>query len=408
MTGVLDDIRVLELANWIAGPSAAALLADLGADVVKVEPLTGDSMRNRLRQPSLPDGAPRTDIPFLLSNRGKRSVAVDLTDPRGAQLVRDLASGVDIVLTNLLPGRLARFGLAPEQLRAEHPQLIYALVTGYGSTGPDADRTAYDVTAFFGRGAVSSLLGEPDEPPPASRPGQGDHPTGLALLSGILAALRVRDRTGEGQVVETALLRAAAWTIGCDVAVALVDGQVPNRRARSDAISPLNTRFQCADGRWITLCAIDAGAWPRLCSAIGRPEWVEDERFATPAGRFRHNRELIGLMDELMATRTVEQWAEALDAARIIWAPVATVADLVEDRQADEIGLFTELDHPVAGPLRTLAAPFTLSATPPTVRGPAPELGADTREVLDEHRIDQSRIEDLIDAGVLGPPGSPD
>lgn len=401
MTAPLDDITVLELANWVAGPSAGAILADMGATVVKVEPLQGDSMRGLLRQPVLPDDAPRTDFPFHLDNRGKRSIAVDLGDPRGGELVRELALSADVVITNLLPGRLERFGLGAEQLRAANPRLIYALVTGYGSTGDDADRIAFDLTAFFGRGAIMSLIGEPGEPPPAFRPGQGDHPTGLALLSGILAALRVRDRTGEGQVVETALMRTAAWTIGCDVAVALVDGVQPNKRARDEAFSPMNTRFRCADG-WINLSTFNQGLWPRFCEAVERPDLVDDERFATPQARFQNNVELIHLLDEVFASRTVAEWTPALDGTGIIWAKVAELPDLVADPQAAEMGMWVEVDHPVAGPFRTMAAPFTLSDTPLEVRGPGPEIGEHTTEVLTELGIAADRLAALRDAGVLG------
>lgn len=401
MTGALDDITVLELANWVAGPSAGAILADMGANVIKVEPLAGDSMRGLLRQPVLPDGAPRTDYPFHLDNRGKRSLAVDLGDPRGGELVHDLALAADVVITNLLPARLAKFGLAPDQLMATNPRLVYALVTGYGSTGPDADRVAFDLTAFFGRGAIMSLVGEPGEPPPAFRPGQGDHPTGLALLSGILAALRVRDRTGVGQVVETSLLRTSAWTIGCDVSVALVDGLQPNKRARDDAFGPMNTRFRCADG-WVNLAAFNQGAWPRFCEAIGVPEYADDPRFATAADRFRNNTELIHLLDEVFARRTVAEWTEPLDRTGIIWAKVAELPDLVNDPQAEATGMFVELDHPVAGRFRTLAAPFTLSGTPLEVRGVAPEAGEHTAAVLRELGIDDDRIGALRAAGVVG------
>ena len=402
MTGALDDITVLELANWVAGPSAAAIMADMGARVVKVEPLAGDSMRNRLRQPVLPDDAPRTDFPFHLDNRGKRSVAVDLADEQGGQLVRDLAGEADVVVTNLLPGRLERFGLGPDQLLAEHPSLIYALVTGYGSTGDDADKIGFDLTAFFGRGGIMSLIGEPDDPPHAFRPGQGDHVTGLALLSAILAALRVRDRTGEGQVVETALMRTAAWTIGCDVSVALVDGLHPNRRARNQAISPLMTRYRCADGVWVNLAAFDPSLWGRFCEAIDRPDLATDERFATPAARFQNNEELIGLVDEEFATRPFDEWAPRLDASGVIWARVSGMADLVGDPQAEAMGMYTEIDHPVAGPFRTMTTPFSMSGTPPEVRGPGPEIGEHTREVLAEMGIDADRIAALADQGVIG------
>jgi crotonobetainyl-CoA:carnitine CoA-transferase CaiB-like acyl-CoA transferase len=402
MAGALDDITVLELANWVAGPSAGAIMADMGANVVKVEPLAGDSMRNRLRQPTLPEDAPRTDFPFHLDNRGKRSLAVDLTDPRGGELVRDLAATVDVVITNLLPGRLERFGLSGEQLLEVNPALVYALVTGYGSTGPDADKIGFDLTAFFGRGGIMSLVGEPDDPPHAFRPGQGDHVTGLALLSAILAALRVRDRTGQGQIVETALMRAAAWTIGCDVSVALVDGLHPNRRARNQAISPLMTRFRCGDDVWVNLAAFDPSLWDRFCDAISRPDLATDERFATPVGRFEHNEELIGLLDDEFARRPFDEWAPRLDESGVIWAKVAGMPDLVADTQATEMGMFAEIDHPVAGRFRTMTAPFSMSATPPEVRGPGPEVGAHSAEVLAELGIDRERIVALSEAGVVG------
>jgi crotonobetainyl-CoA:carnitine CoA-transferase CaiB-like acyl-CoA transferase len=401
MTGALDDIKVLELANWVAGPSAGAILADLGADVVKVDPLVCDSMRGKLRQPNHPEDAPRTDFPIHLDNRGKRSLAVDLNDPRGNELVRELALDCDVVITNLLPRRLEKFGLAPEQLRAANSTLIYALVTGYGSTGDDADRIAFDLTAFFGRGAIMSLIGEPGEPPPAFRAGQGDHPTGLALLSGILAALRVRDRTGEGQVVETALMRTAAWTIGCDVAAALVDEEQPNKRARNEAFSPMNTRFECADG-WVNLSTFNQGIWDRFCNALDRPDLIDDERFATPVDRFRNNVELIGILDEVFASRTVAEWTAPLDGTGIIWAKVAELPDLVADPQAAEMGMYVEVDHPVAGTFRTLAAPFTMSGTPLSIRGVGPEIGEHTDEVLSERGIDTDRIAQLRADGVLG------
>ena len=397
MPGPLDAITVLEIANWVAGPSAGALMADMGADVVKVEPLQGDGMRGKLRQPV---DAPAADHPFHLDNRGKRSIAVALDDKRGAALVRDLATGSDVVITNLLPGRLDRYGLGPDDLRADHPALIYALVTGYGSTGPDADRVAFDLTAFFGRGAIMSLIGEPGAPPPAFRPGQGDHPTGLALLVGILAALRERDRTGEGQVVETALLRTAAWTIGLDVQTALVDRAQPSKRGRAEAFGPMNTQYRCGDGTWINLSAQDQGRWPALCEAIGRPELATDERYATPVDRFRNNRAVIAELDATFGAEPLDHWAPRLDTTGIIWAPVAELPDLVEDPQARAIGMFTTVEHP-AGDFETLAAPFTLSASEVRVRGRAPEVGEHTDAVLRDHGLAEDRVADLRAAGVL-------
>ena len=401
MTGPLDDITVLEIANWVAAPSAGALMADMGADVIKVEPLIGDSMRGKLRQPAVPEGTPTTDIPFQLDNRGKRSIAVDLNNPDGGALVRSLAAKADVVITNLLPARLSKYGLAADQLMATNPALIYAVVTGYGTEGDDADRIAFDLTAFFARGAIMSLVGEPGEPPPAFRPGQGDHPTGLSLLSGILAALRVRDRTGQGQVVETALMRTAAWTIGCDVSAALVDRKQPTKRGRTQAISPMGTRYECADGVWVNLSAMDPRQWTGFCEAIDRPELIDDPRFATPVDRFKNAEEIIGILDDHFATEPYEHWAPRLDQSGIIWGKVAELPDLVDDPQARAIGMFAEIDHPVAGRFETLAAPFTLSASEVSVRGPAPEIGQHTAQVLSEFGVGDDDIATLTKNGVI-------
>jgi crotonobetainyl-CoA:carnitine CoA-transferase CaiB-like acyl-CoA transferase len=398
MAGALDDITVLEIASWVAGPSAGALMADMGADVVKVEPLGGDGMRGKLRQPV---GVTPADHPFQLDNRGKRSIAVALDDQRGAALVQDLASRADVVISNLIPRRAARYGLGPDDLCARDPRLVYALITGYGSTGDEADRSGFDVTAFFGRTGIMSLLGEPDAPPPTSRAGQGDHPTGLALLVAILAALRERDRTGKGQVVETALLRTGVWTIGLDVQSALVDRVQPGKRGRAEAFGPMNTTYQCADGRWLNLCAQDQSRWAGLCTALGRPELAEDPRFATPLDRFRNNVEIIGLIGETFASKAAADWAPALDESGIIWERVAELPDVVDDPQARAIGMYVEVDHP-AGPFETLTAPFTMSESDVRVRGRAPEIGEHTTEVLASLGVDAARIDELRGAGVLG------
>jgi crotonobetainyl-CoA:carnitine CoA-transferase CaiB-like acyl-CoA transferase len=400
-TGPLDDITVLEIANWVAAPSAGALMADMGADVIKVEPLSGDSMRGKLRQPAVAEGTPTTDIPFQLDNRGKRSIAVDLNDARGGELVRELAMTADVVITNLLPARLAKYGLAAEQLCEANPRLVYALVTGYGSVGEDADRIAFDLTAFFARGAIMSLIGEPGEPPPSFRPGQGDHATGLALLSGILAALRARDRTGAGQVVETALMRTAAWTIGCDMSAALVDRKQPTRRSRNQAISPMGTRYRCGDGVWVNLSAMDPRQWDGFCNALGREDLATDERFATPVDRFRNAETIIGILDELFGSEPYAHWAPRLDQAGIIWGRIAELPDLVDDPQARAMGMFVEIDHPVAGRFETLAAPFTLSSSTVAVRGPAPEVGQHTDEVLKQFGVDGARASALATDGVV-------
>ncbi len=392
MTGPLDDITVVEIANWVAAPSAGALMADMGATVIKVEPPTGDSMRNKLRQPRPPEGYQGTDVVFQLDNRGKRSVALDLGDDRGAELLRRLADGADVLITNLTPTRLERYGLDPEQLHARNPALVYGLVTGQGSAGPDADQLAFDVTAFFGRGGVTGLLGEPDGLPVHPRPGQGDHPTGLALLVAVLAALRVRDQTGEGQLVETALMRVGAWTVGADLAVTLVDRRQPAKRGRSRPISPMNTVYQCADGAWLIVSAHDQAAWPAFCAAVRRAELADDPRFGTPAGRFEHAEELVGVFDQVFASAPYATWAARLRSTGVITAKVAELPEVIEDPQAVEMQMFAEIEHPGLGRFETLAAPFDLGRSDVSVRGRAPEIGEHTAEVLAE-RLGMNRAE---------------
>jgi len=400
--GALDDITVVEVANWVAAPSCTALMADMGARVVKIEPPGGDAMRGKLRQAKVADGERRPDLPFQLDNRGKRSVTVDLTDPRGAELVRSLTDRADVFVTNLLPGRRERYGLGAETLRAANPRLVYALLTGYGSKGPDADLVGFDQTAFFARSGIMSLVGEPNEPPPKFPTGQGDHPTGLALLSAILAALRVRDRTGVGQVVETALLRTAVWSIASDVATALADRRQPTRRGRLGAVGPMNTTYRCADDAWVNLSAADQGAWPRFCRALGRPDLGDDPAYATVRARFDQRITLIEQFERLFGSQPFAYWEPRLVSAGIVWAKVVTLPELVDDEQVRANDMFTRVEHPVAGSFETVAAPFTMSGSDTSVRGPAPEPGEHTKSVLAEMGVPPDRIDALRDAGVIG------
>ena len=390
MSGPLEDITVVEIANWIAAPSATALMVDMGASVIKVEPPSGDSMRNKLRQPRFAEGFPGTDIVFQLDNRGKRSIAVDIGDERGQAIVRELTDKADVVVTNLTRSRLERFGLGPDQLRARNPGLVYALVTGQGSTGEDADQLAFDVTAFFGRGGVTALLGEPDGLPVAPRAGQGDHPTGLALLVAILGALRVRDRTGEGQVVETALMRVGAWTIGCDLAAALI-----------------NTSYRCGDGVWLVMSSHHQGVWPGFCEAVGRPELATDPRFDTPLNRFTNAEELVGILDEHFGSEPFEYWVPRLRKTAVIWSRISELPDLIDDPQAREMGMFAALEHPAIGKFETLAAPFAFERSEVSVKGPAPGVGEHSEDILGELEMSADAIAELVESGVIGVPAPP-
>ncbi len=397
MVAPLSGVRVLEVANMIAAPAAAALLADLGADVVKVEPRSGDILRGLV----LGD-QPGADPWFELDNRGKRGIAVELGDPSGREVVHALARTTDVFITNLTVERQQRFGLDAATIRTVAPTVIHTSLTGYGTDGPEADRLAYDMTAFFARGGIQSLVAEPGGPPAAFRPGQGDHTSSLSILAAVLAALRLRDQTGEGQTVEVALLQVAAWTISSDLTTTLATGAEPERHHRNRWPSPLTCRFRCDDDRWIALCMPGPkDHFPAFADCLGHPDWVDDERFATPEARRANAEELIAECDRAFASATRAEWAERLDRAGLTWAPVQSAEELVSDPQLEALGAFELVtDHP-DGPFLTVSAPFAIEGADVGIRGRAPSLGEHGRELLTEAGYETDDIDRLITDGVI-------
>jgi len=399
----LEGLRVVEVAGWMAAPGATVILADLGADVIKVEPPRGDAMRGLTRQPHLPDGR-TVDTGFELDNRGKRSIAIAMNEPEGAELVRRLVDRADVFVNNLLARRQKRFGLDADTLLARNPRLVHATLTGYGLEGPDAARPGYDITAFFGRGAITHTITEPGSVAPRARPAQGDHTTSLALVASILTALRLVEQTGQGQVIDVNLLATAVWVMSTDLSSTLVDGQNPTTHGRRNRYHALQESFKCADERFILLFMPEPHWWPRFCEAVGRPEWIEDPRFATFDARKQNMDAVTDAMDELFATRTLAEWGELFDEQGFIWAPAATVAELAQDRQAEALGVFPEIPHPVAGSLRTVANPLRIRGADTAPRRPAPDLGAQTAEILADIGIGAEEAEALAEAGVVARP----
>lgn len=401
MTGPLAGIRVIEATSWMAAPSAAVIMADMGADVVKVEPLRGDASRGMIRPPRVAEGSPKIDYSFTVDNRGKRSIAVALNKPEGADVVRRLIADADVFVCNLLPHRQSRYGLDPASLHAINPRLVHATLTGYGIGGPDEERPGFDVTAFFGRGAVTDTMTEPGGVAPNPATAQGDHAAGLALTVSILAALRLVDQTGEGQVVDASLLGTAAWTMAIDLSAPLIDGRQPTKRDRHHRISPLANRFRCNDDRWIILNMPEEHWWPRFCEAVGLAHLLEDDRFESLRTRFHNMPALIDLIDDVFAKKTLAEWGPIFDDAGLIWGPAATLVELTNDPQAEAIGLFPNVDHP-AGPFRTVAVPINIDGANIGPRGPAPGIGAHTAEVLAEHGFTTDEIDALHASGLVG------
>ena len=400
MTAPLAGIKVLEVASWLAVPSCAALLSDMGAEVVKVEPLEGDAYR-RLFAALMEDDefvAPS----YQFDNRGKRGIRVDLEQAAGQELVHSLAKDCDIFLTNLTQPRLERYRLTDEHIHALAPQSIFAVLAGYGSHGPDSERQAFDQTAFWARSGAMSIFGDRDDGPLISRGGYGDRTTALNLLSAILAALRVRDQTGEGQYVEVTLQRTGIWALASDVNTALYDRAQPEKTSRRLPNNPIWNAYQTRDERWLLLVMPIAMAyWPKFCNAINRPEWISDPRFATLAQLGANGPEIVPEIRAMFAAEDLAHWREVLDGAGLIWEPVAELPEVTEDPVLREGGAFALIVHPRGGALEIVSTPFHIRDADIEVRGPAPDAGEHTREVFIDAGLDAARIEELIDQGVI-------
>jgi crotonobetainyl-CoA:carnitine CoA-transferase CaiB-like acyl-CoA transferase len=401
--GPLSGIRVLEVANWLAVPNATALMADLGADVVKVEPPGGEAHRGFQMRTLGYDYDFETNYVFEFDNRGKRSVAVDLRQPGGPELVRRLAASFDIFATNLVPHRRERLGLGFEAIREANPSVVYAAFTGYGETGPDADRPGFDTGAFWARAGVMALLGEPPSAPPLLRSGQGDHTTGLNLLAATLAALRQRDRTGAAQFVEVTLLGTGLWTIASDIQGALLAGHHPPRHDRTAPANPIRNSYPTQDGRWIVLVMTQPDRyWATFCEAIDRPEWAADERYGTLESRGRHREQLAADIEARLREQPLAWWASRLDEFGIIWAPAQELPEVIADPQVQALAMFPEVEHERLGRYRTIGAPFRIAGADVGVRGPAPEPGQHTHEVLRESGLTEEEIADAASRQILG------
>jgi crotonobetainyl-CoA:carnitine CoA-transferase CaiB-like acyl-CoA transferase len=400
MSGPLTGIRVVELGLWVAGPSAGAVLADWGAEVVKIEPPEGDPFRGlylTVAGTELP-----ANPPFELDNRGKRSVALNLATAEGRRIAHDLIEGADVFITNMRLPALARLGLDWRTLAARNPRLVYGLVTGYGERGPDAERPSYDIGAFWARAGIAAALTPPGGEPPFQRGAMGDHTAGMTLAGGVSAALLARERTGRGQLVSTSLLRVGLYVLGWDTNAALRLGIEAAPMTRASTPNPVISAYRAGDGRWFWLLGLQGQRhWPDLVRAIERPEWLEDPRFATMKARREHVTELVALLDELFATRTLAEWGEAFDRAGMWWAPVQSTMEVIADPQAEAAGAWVDVPVAEGGTARMVATPVDFSDTCWAPAGASPECGQHTEEVLLELGYDWERIGTLKEAGVI-------
>ena len=377
--GPLHGVKVIELGVWVAGPAATGLMCDWGATVIKVEPPTGDPQRAVFGALGVADqsGVP----PFEIDNRGKRSVVLDLRTDDGLATLHRLLADADVFVSNVRPAGLRRMGLDPGSLTERYPRLVYGLLTGYGSKGPDVDRAGYDVGAFWARTGLAHTLVAPGDNPPGVRSGQGDHTTGLSMCAGVMAALFDRERTGKGRVVETSLLRTGIYTIGWDVGVQLRFGKRTSTKRRENNPAPQILNYTCGDGRAFWLLGLEGDRhWPGLLDAIGRIDLAGDERFVNAASRARNCTELIAILDEHFATGTYAHWTARFDEHDVWWAPLNSIPEAIEDPQVIASGAFVDMTpHEGEAPYCAVNSPVDFSDFEPEY-GRVPKLGEHSPE----------------------------
>lgn len=385
MAGPVEGVTVVELGVWVAGPAAGGILADWGADVIKIEPPTGDPARMFARMLGCDLGL---NPPFEMDNRSKRSVVLDLSSEPDRRAAFELLSGADVFLTNVRPGALQRLGLDFASVSAANPRLVYGLITGYGESGPDADRAAFDVAAFWSRAGVAHLLTRPGDTPPFQRGGMGDHSAGMTMAAAVCAALLARERTGAGQLVTTSLYRQGAYTVSFDLNTYLMSGQPIAIGQRESMGNPCMNNYAASDGRRFWIVGLEPERhWPALCRAVGRPEWRDDPRFADARARAANSVALIAALDEIFATRPLDEWAQIFAGEPdFFWSPVNSLEDVVADEQFHAAGGIVYVpdgaDDQAAVPM--VATPADFHGTPWAPRSAAPELGQHTAEVLAE------------------------
>jgi formyl-CoA transferase len=396
---LLEGIRVVEVATLVAVPSAAMVLSDFGAEIIKVEPPEGGDLYRRFH---LLGGMPKSDIPYpwLLDSRNKKSVALDLKDDDGLMILRELIATADVFLSNYRPSALAKYRLRYEDLEPINPRLIYAVGTGFGEVGPDADKPGYDIVTFWSRTGLEETIfpvGGWLGPIP---PGIGDHSSGAILFGGVMMALYARAQTGKGQKVSMSLLANGVFANSIAIQGKLCGAEIPEKLPREQHPHFAGVYYRARDGRVFRHAAFADKHFPPFCRAVGRQDLLEDPRFNTLEERNKHMPELTAIMDEVFAEHDLEHWQRAFEEHDVSYSLISDYDEIDADPQLAANGVFVEFDHPEHGRLRTVNSPLSLHGVEKVPPGPAPELGQHTREVLAELGRSGGEIDDLLARGV--------
>ena len=393
--GPLAGMRVLELAQIMAGPTAGMMLADMGADVVKVEKLPGGDDSRGYREPRV-NGV---SAPFLILNRNKRGIALDLKRPQGREILLRLVRDADVLTENYRRGTLEKLGLGYDVLAARNPGLIYCAISGYGRDGPYGDKGGFDLIAQ-GVAGLMSITGEPGGAPVKTGNSVADINAGILAVTGVLAAWAHKLRTGQGQVVDTSLLEAALQQTYWHAAIAFATGESPGPTGSAHILTAPYQAFRASDG-WINIGGANQANWERIADVLGHPEWRDDVRFRANSDRMTNLGALVVLMNDVLATRTKAEWIAAFDAAGVPVGPVNSIGEALADPQTLARGMVVDLVHPLAGATKALGCPVHFSATPTSVTRPAPMLGEHTREVLTQAGYAAAEIDAFVAEGVV-------
>jgi crotonobetainyl-CoA:carnitine CoA-transferase CaiB-like acyl-CoA transferase len=393
--GILSGIRVVDCGTYIAGPAAAVVMSDFGAEVIKIErPPYGDPYRYL----SLVPGMPVSPLPYcwILDGRNKKSVALDLNDHGARQALLAIIRNTDVFITNYQGPLVQKFRVAYQDLAPHNPRLIYAHLTGYGETGDDCNQPGYDMTAYWARSGLMHTMHNADAEPAQSPAGFGDHPTSMALFGGIMLGLYRREITGQGMNLTTSLMANGAWANACGIQAALVGAEFLPKWTRSTTVNPIVNHYVTRDQqRFITCCLDPKKDWPNLGRALGLPELIEDARFRTPELRRANGPELVAIIDAAVARKDMAEWKEIFRLNDVIWGPVPGTRQAASDPQMEANGVFAEIEPG----LRTVANPLTVSGVEKTKPRMAPEVGQHTVEVLLGVGYTEEAIHGLLQRG---------
>jgi crotonobetainyl-CoA:carnitine CoA-transferase CaiB-like acyl-CoA transferase len=398
---ILQGIRVIEAASMVLVPAVTAVMADFGAEVIKVEPPGGGDIHRYGHQ--VP-GMPVSEIPyaFQVENRNKKSIVLNLKDEMGREILRELILKADVFATNYRATALTKLGMTYEDFKKINRHLIYAYGSGYGEKGPEANKPGYDSVSYWARSGIEAQVFPLDGWLSGFPYGSGDRPSGMNLLTAVLLALFARERTGEGAKVSTSLLASGAWANSTMIAASLCGAQFNEKVPREQAVNFTYSYYMPNDGRPFKLNIHDyAKGWAPFCNAVGRSDLINDPRFATIDVRVKHMTELFVIFDEIIAQHDSAYWVKALTEHDIPFSLISSYEEIAADRQMAETNVFVDVDHPKYGHFRTVDSPFTIDESEKVKAGAAPELGEHTRLILGDMGYSEGKIKEFFSKRIV-------